>query len=143
MTAVTGMDIVREARTWLDVRWRHQGRNRQGVDCIGLPVCVRAGLGLETIDVTDYSRTSTDESMLVYCRQYMREVQALLPGDVAVMAFDNQRHMAIVGNYPVDGEVSIIHAGAFWRRVIEHRLDSVWQRRIIGRFRFPEVIACS
>ena len=34
---VTREMVVAEARTWIGVKWRHQGRTREGVDCIGLP----------------------------------------------------------------------------------------------------------
>ncbi len=34
------------ARTWIGVPWRHQGRNRSGIDCGGLVVKVGQELGL-------------------------------------------------------------------------------------------------
>lgn len=138
---MTRADIVREARTWLGVRWRHQGRTRDGIDCAGLVIKVAHGCGLTDFDTADYGRVASDESMMALCREHLLPVTTLQPGDVVVMAFENQRHMAIVGDYPqAAGEVSIIHAYALGRRcVIEQRLDSVWARRIIGRFSFPQV----
>lgn len=137
---MTGADVVAAARAWVGVRYRHQGRSREGVDCIGLPACVRAELGLVTLDVTDYAARATDESMLNWCRENMVAVSELLPGDILVMAFGTDRHMAIVGDYP-HGGLSIIHAYLDNRRVVENRLDEVFMARVIGQFRFPEVMA--
>lgn len=36
-------EVIVEARTWLGVPFRHQGRSRTGVDCIGLVIAVLAG----------------------------------------------------------------------------------------------------
>jgi cell wall-associated NlpC family hydrolase len=137
---VNGIDIVLKAREMLGVRYRHQGRSREGVDCIGLPALVRAELGLETIDVTDYPRRATDESMRDWCRDHMVAVDEIQPGDILVMAFGTDRHMCIVGDYPHGGH-SIIHAYIDNRRVVENRLDEAFAARVIGRFRFPEVAA--
>lgn len=137
---MTGADVVTAARSFLDVRYRHQGRSRDGVDCIGLPACVRAELGLQTLDVTDYAPRATDESMLEWCREHMAAVVDLRPGDVLVMSFGPDRHMAIVGDY-LHGGFSIIHALIGNRKVVENRFDDEYARRVIGRFRFPEVTA--
>lgn len=138
----TAMEIVNESRTWLGVRWLHQGRSRAGVDCIGLVIQVAHALALTDFDTRDYGRYATDETMLDLCRTHLQSVaaNATAPGDIAVFAFDRQRHIGIIGDYPAAGELSLIHAHAVNRHVVEHRLDAVWQRRIIGRFRFPGVM---
>ena len=49
--------IVAEARRWIGVRWRHQGRSRSGVDCIGLCLCaVEAATGTAFSAPATYSR---------------------------------------------------------------------------------------
>lgn len=134
--------VVKEARTWLGVRWQHQGRTRDGVDCAGLVVKVAHALGYSTFDTTDYTRQARDETMLALCREHLQPVPlaAVEPGDVLVLAFENQRHMAIVGDYPyAPGELSLIHAYALApHKVVEMRLDSVWRARVLGAFRFTE-----
>jgi cell wall-associated NlpC family hydrolase len=49
-------DIVAAARGWIGVPWRHQGRSRAGVDCVGLIVVVCRELGLSDYDSTVYGR---------------------------------------------------------------------------------------
>lgn len=47
---VTRADVVAEARSWVGVPFRHMGRDRRGVDCIGLVVVVGRALGLPVVD---------------------------------------------------------------------------------------------
>lgn len=139
---MTGADIVRVARGFIGVRYRHQGRNRDGVDCIGLPVCVRAELGLPAMDASGYGKSSTGSEMLDYCRANMAEVsrEDLAPGDLLVQMDGIVRHMAIVADC-VYGGLSIIHAWLPNRRVVECRLDDYFMQTVRGCFRFPEVVA--
>lgn len=137
---VKGSEVVAAARRWLNVRYRHQGRNRDGVDCIGLPVCVRQDLDLRPMDAGAYARRTTDSEMLEFCRRNMREVSRanLQPGDILVQMHGVVRHMAIVADYPFGG-LSIIHAWLPNRKVAECRLEDEFMRDVRGCFRFPEV----
>lgn len=134
------MQVVTEARSWLGVRWAHQGRSREGIDCAGLVIRVARDLGYTRFDTTAYARQATDETMLALCAQHLQpvDVAVIAPGDVLVLAFENQRHMGVVGNYFAGG-LSLIHAYALApHRVVEVRLDSTWRARILGAFRFIE-----
>ena len=137
---MTGAEIVSVARTFLGSRYVHQGRSRAGLDCIGLPVCVRAELGLPELDVSGYARATTDAEMLNFCRTYMAVVARsdLQPGDILVQMNGTVRHMAVVADY-LHGGLSIIHAWLPRRRVVECRLDDHFMATVRGCFRFPEV----
>jgi len=139
---VSGADVVHAARSFIGCRYRHQGRSREGVDCIGLPVLVRAELGLAALDVEGYARRTTDSEMLNFCRSHMHEVRRdqMQPGDLLVCMHGVTRHMAIVGDYP-GGGLSIIHAHLPNKKVVECRLDEVFMKIVRGCFRFPEVTA--
>lgn len=142
----TAEAFVGEARTYLGVRWRHQGRSREGVDCIGLPVvCAAAVRGLDIPlpdyrpPIPDYRPTTNDEAMLRGCQQYLQPVATAdaQPGDIVVLGFEKQRHMAILGDYP-GGGLSLIHAYLPNGKVVEMRLDDAWRGRILSVFRLPE-----
>ena len=149
--SVTGADVVRVARTFTEdkgagraaVRYRNQGRSRDGVDCIGLPVCVRAELGLAAFDAEPgYATTSTGSEMLDYCKANMVEVSRdeMRPGDILVQMSGVVRHMAIVCDYPpCPDSLGIIHAWIRNRRVCECRLTDEFMATVRGCFRFPEV----
>jgi cell wall-associated NlpC family hydrolase len=140
--SVSGADVVRVARSFLGVKYRHQGRSREGVDCIGLPVCVRAELGLVPMDSFGYAKRSEGSEMLDYCRSHMVSVDrsSLRPGDLLVQMSGVIRHIAIVGGYP-SGGLSIIHAHLPNKKVVECRLDDQFMKTVRGCFRFPEVTA--
>lgn len=131
---------VTEARTWLGVRWLHQGRTREGIDCAGLGILVAQQAAGIDFDKTDYPRQATDETMIELCERFMDRVSPadMAPGDIAIFAFANQRHMAVVGDY-VFGGLSLIHAYAPARKVVETRFDEVWRGRLRRAFRFREV----
>lgn len=133
-------DLVIEARTYLGVKWLHQGRSREGIDCVGLPiVCAQKILGTK-FKHPDYGRVSEDESMMNMCVLHLNPIDMsdMSPADVIVLGYGKQRHMALLGNYP-GGLLSIIHSYLPNRKVVECRLNAAWRRRIIAAFRFREI----
>lgn len=136
--------FIATARTYLGVPWVHQGRSRDGIDCLGLIVeAARISHG-NTVDVRDYAAQAQDETMLQLCQQHMDRVQPfeLCPGDVVILKYHNQRHMALVADYPAPGELALLHASSLHGKVVEHRLDAAWRRLVLAAFRLREA-ACS
>ena len=133
-------DIVAAARTHMGTPWVHQGRTRDGVDCLGVVTQVARATHGSTVDLTNYTAQAMDETMLDMCAQHLDPVAAgdWQPGDVVVMRFENNRHMGILGDYRGGEGLSVIHASSTRGQVVEHRLDSVWRRRCLGAFRFRE-----
>lgn len=137
----TPSDVVAVARRYLNTRWHHQGRSPAGVDCAGLVICVAHELGLSTFDTRDYGRLPAADAMREVMRTHCTELPAdkLAPGLVAMMRFESEpQHLAIVSNYLYGGH-SIIHALMQSRRVVEHRLDELWLRRIVSLYALPGV----
>jgi len=128
---ITRQDIINAARNYLGVRYKHQGRTRFGLDCLGLVVRVAHDLGLTNEDSTDYGTVPDG-------RRLMREMDARLdiitnaqPGDVLLIRFDkNPQHLAIMT------DKGIIHSYAQVRGVVEHRLDEEWANRIVRSYSF-------
>lgn len=144
---MTGAEITTAARGWTGVRWLHQGRSRDGIDCLGLVLVVAHELALTDFDTRDYARQAEDESMLEQCREHLFEIPraAARPGDVPVMRFGTNRHIGIFGDY-VHGGLSLIHAfSQAPRKVVEHRFNDDWLRghgaSLLAVFRFPGVTA--
>lgn len=131
---VTREQIVEAARAYLGVRWRHQGRTAQGMDCLGLIVAVARDLGLPHVDQTDYSRQPDGVRLRQELEAQMDRVETFQPGDVLMMRFDlNPQHVALVTDR------GIIHSYAQARRVVEHGMDDLWRKRVISAYRFREV----
>lgn len=140
------MTPVEIARTFLPsperpngTPWRHQGRSRDGMDCLGLARFCYAAYGI--LDKTNYSQDPRDGDLEngvverfgppVAIGRKLNGVSdsVLRVNDLVVMAFPRVvRHVGIIGDHP-DG-FSLIHTDAMVKRVTEHRLDIHWLRRI-------------
>lgn len=144
------MQVVEAARAWLGTRWQHQGRVRGvGCDCAGLVLEVSRALELHTAEqlaeveaaVAGYSR-QPDGRLRGLCERLLHETtpELMQPGDVLLMRTERDpQHLGIAGPYPAPGEMSLIHASALHRKVVEHRLDAVWRRAVVGVFVLPGV----
>lgn len=138
---VTTTQIVDEARKWKGVPWRHQGRTERGIDCAGLVVCVAKELGLSDFDTTDYQRTAQQHKLLGYFREHMdaRPLKDVRPGDVILFRDSAYPcHVAMVGES--NGRLSIIHAHAERRVVLEEPLTEHWRGKWVAAFRFKGVV---
>lgn len=129
-------EIVAAARSFLGVPFRHQGRTRHGLDCIGLVVAVARDLGRYEGDVTGYQRRTSGNSFMAQMQaEGLRDVpwECRLPGDVVLM-HDNHYpcHVAILSETD-----RIVHAFALRRQVVEEVLTEHWKRRLVGVYRLP------
>ena len=125
-------ELVRIARTWLGVPFAHQGRNRAGVDCGGLLIVVGREAGLEIIEPDAYSMSPDPAvirtSLLAHCDPI--QISDAQPGDVYWISFAGEpRHVALAS------DIGIIHAWASPKKVVEHRVDEQWRRRIQAAYR--------
>lgn len=116
-------DVVEQARSWLGVRWKHQGRDRAGVDCAGLLVCVLQTLGIPHTDRQDYREHPDSRVLMSHLRSnlILAADGARVPGRVAVF---RERllpcHIGILSRQR--DAIHIIHARANRRLVIEEPL---------------------
>ena len=133
-------DIVAAARGWLGVPWRHQGRSRRGVDCVGLLVCVARELGVPVRDFTAYARHADTFDFVEHFRRNLKPVRLpeKAPGDVLVFAESAYPcHCGILSERY--GAPHLIHAHALRRRVVEEPLAGEWPARLRLAFRFPHL----
>lgn len=109
----------------LGVPWRHCGRDRTGVDCIGLVVYGLRKTGQEPKDVTNYARARAHYVL----DQLMRE--SLEPTGCIVL-LNIGKHPSHVG--VVIGD-DLIHADSNLGFVTMHGFDSKWRRRVRATFK--------
>ncbi|AIL64482.1 hypothetical protein NOVO_00355 [Rickettsiales bacterium Ac37b] len=153
--------IIEEARSWLGTKFHHQGRlkkskdNCGGCDCIGLIIGIAAkfkllskqsdNLLLKDCDNTSYPKIPNGTSLYTKLSLHLQEIEInqLQYADILLFNFnDNPQHVALVSNYITynnDQIFSIIHAYIKARKVVEHRLDTIWKKRITAVFRFREL----
>lgn len=104
--------VLAIARTWLKTPWHHRARVKgAGVDCAQILIAVYAEAGLiDEFDTGDYPPDwmmhRSQERFLEFVRQYADQVDAPLPGDLALYFVGRCfSHGAIVTAWP-----EIIHA---------------------------------
>lgn len=132
---VTRNQVIDTARDYLGVPYQHQGRTRNGLDCIGLAIVVAHDLGLTDFDIDGYGRVPSGKRMSMQLSAECTKLRngSAKPGDLLHMAYEKQpQHIALVT------DKGIIHADS-QRGVVEHRLDSAWRARIRGAYRLPGV----
>lgn len=131
-------DLVQCARSYLGVRWLHQGRSRLGLDCVGLLVLVARDMGLSDYDTVDYGRRTVGQEFLRHFRRNMdeRPVAAAESGDVLLFRDSKYScHSSIVGRN-ADG-LTIIHSHMLKHRVVEESLtQGDWMLRRVACFAF-------
>ena len=131
--------VIAEARRWIGVRWRHQGRSfSHGVDCIGLCLKVAENMGAEVPEVTGYPRRQNGSQLVSTMAKILKPVPCLRwqQGDIALFKD---------GGFPVhtgflglkDGQKTVIHAHARRRKVVEEVLDMFGSP--VAVFRLKEV----
>lgn len=150
---IQGAAVAAEARTWLGTRFHHQAHLKGvGCDCVGLVLGVGKALGIFPADLTSrpefapyvgYSRMPSGGRLEQACARFAVQipVSEIRPGDVVLFNFNGApSHAAIVGDYPAGG-LSIIHAYAVTRKVVESRFDEGWASRVAAAYRLPGVNA--
>lgn len=133
--SITAAQLVSSAREFIGVRYRHQGHDETGVDCIGLLFAAAERAGLDILEYCplskgeappkwDYSRRPTEEG-LARMRRWSRQLATPVPGCVIFFQFPqaaDPQHFAIF-----TGD-TIVHALAIRQRVLEQSYREPWLR---------------
>lgn len=138
---VTRDAVVAETRSWIGVRWLHQGRNRHGIDCIGLVVVVRSALAIGDYDLTGYPREPDGTFMTHFFRAGGVRVPILDAKPADLLLFRDARSPCHVGIVTVrDGEVMrMVHAHTTRRKVVEEPVIHEWQQKWVAAIQMPDV----
>ncbi|HEU4589383.1 MAG TPA: NlpC/P60 family protein [Steroidobacteraceae bacterium] len=139
-TLIPSSTVVAEARGWVGTPFRHQGRARHGIDCIGLAIEVAKACGVldGEYGFDAYPRTPQSGVMLAELRRLCFPVGRAAPGTLIVCQWHRDpQHVAIVA----DGHhgPTLIHALQSAGKVVEHGYDAVWQRVTKHVFALPGV----
>jgi cell wall-associated NlpC family hydrolase len=142
---ITAQAVADAAASYEGVKWRHQGRDRNGIDCLGLLVMVAIDLGIEgaekfvRYDFRNYGRLPPNRLAQELISAGMLRAQPGI-GRVGLFAQPGTypSHVAIFG----DGEM--IHALPSNDRknpgkVVRHGYTAHWPSQFRGAFAFPGV----
>jgi len=138
--------LVAQARLYLGVRFAHQGRSKTtGVDCLGLLLCVAEDAGLtlrqhavRRYDRTDYGAYPCPNMLRTQLDHALIATDEMRVGHILLLNIEGRpQHLALVSDYQHTESFGMIHAYAPMRKVVEHRLDGMWQNAIEQRYRVP------
>lgn len=127
MYQVSRQQIIDAARSFLGVRYRHQGRDPEtGLDCVGYLKAVAMRINYPFItDVEGYKRTVSYEVLYGIMVEILDEipVEEALPGDFYFMRMGSKirPHVAVKVS-----DTRLIHAyndGVNTQRIIEHPIE--------------------
>lgn len=95
--------------------YKHQGRSREGVDCLGLLVCSARECGVQVVDNLNYRRAPDPEIMRAGLLNHMTTVKRedLQVGDVLFIRWPRDAypvHLAVISRGEDKKTFQIVHA---------------------------------
>jgi NlpC/P60 family putative phage cell wall peptidase len=138
--AVRRQTIVSTAREWIGTPFVHAGRQKGlACDCIGLFLGVARELGIADYEPANYSaQVDADFLRTEIERFFVNVFSEPEAGDLLLLRFNARAtHCAMA-----TGDGTMIHAydSPTIRRVVEHRFDDYWRRRLVAVYRLRELI---
>lgn len=136
---ITAQQLVDGARSWIGVPFRHQGRSRLGVDCVGLPLCVMGELGILPEGYADkplYGRQPNSRDQLDVVERFCTRLESPENGCLVMIIWPKVKwpsHVALL-----DGG-HMIQAYEQSGRVVKHRYGQPWLRMTHSVWRLPGV----
>ncbi len=141
-------DIANIAIDWELVPFKHQGRVRAGIDCIGLIVEICKSLELQSNDgsllaehdMQGYSREPAKGLLESYLQRLLVPVSGdWYLGDVLLFTFEQwPQHCGVVTRCNDDWMI-FTHASQPAGKVIASRMDARWKSQLVGHYRFSDV----
>lgn len=141
MTApVKGSDIMAYAQSFVGVRWQHQGRSRNGIDCLGLIELTLRHFNLYPAELNDlpldYTRFPS-KRMMLEVRRRMSVLTKPNSGGIGLFKYLQQPYAFHIGFV---GSTTLIHSDLMVGRVVEQSFRHPWTNRCTGIYAIPGVI---
>jgi hypothetical protein len=137
---MTRDEVVFVARAFVGKPWRHQGRNDQGLDCVGLLVAVARILKVPHEDRVDYPRDPSNHNLLEHLRKFSVYVNPTsnLHGTIGI--FRESMLPCHVGFFTeVNGVRTLIHSAAKRRLIVEEYFIPT-KFKLVEVRAFPELV---
>lgn len=136
--AVTAAAVVDRARSYIGTPWRHQGRDSNGCDCVGLIIMVASDLNLISGPIrANYGRLGQLELVAeVRARCTPAGVVAAVEGALALICWPGESEPAHAGI--LTGR-NIIHSYRNAGGVVEHGYRNPWPRWTHSLWHLPGV----
>jgi cell wall-associated NlpC family hydrolase len=122
---------VEAARTYLGVRWHHLGRDRHGVDCVGLLLAAADDCAIPHTKPPPYPRGHRGFDLIAACALIGNEVRIPDAQDGDILLFTDSLFPCHMGIRTTKHDVPhVIHAHAVRRKVLEEPLIGELERAL-------------
>lgn len=127
----TRKEFVEAARSYVGVKFRMYGRDRTGLDCVGLLFAAASDVGIKAKDFRDYSRNPEVKKLQDMLEAYTRPVATKHPVHGYVVKLRQLLFPMHVGILAVEkGVVSVINANIKKKYVVEDSWDD-WKDLVL------------
>jgi cell wall-associated NlpC family hydrolase len=136
---IPAAEVVNEARSLLGTPYRHQGRSKTAVDCIGLIVVVARELELfdpNRLIPANYSARPKDGLLEKNVAEVCMRVDVVEPGLIALFRWSPRAPAAHCAILTDDG---MIHSYKTVGCVVEHGYRAKWPTRLHSLWRMHRV----
>ena len=124
--------VTELARTWLDVPYKHQGRVKDGCDCLGLivnlDIICKNGQNLRYYDQRKYRRILNSNILLETLDNLLVtiDVKDIQPGNIALLKVGNwPQHLVVIDE--IQPHISIIHSYSQVKKIVKQLLPAAWE----------------
>jgi cell wall-associated NlpC family hydrolase len=133
-------ELIAQARSWLGVPYLHQGRSRNGADCLGFLACMLAELGSRTfLDALPNNYPRNPQSILaVAAPKLATPLEVEVPGALVLFQFPLTKYPSHAGILTRDG--TFIHTFEPVKRVVEVGYRAPWPARARSVWAAPLVM---
>jgi cell wall-associated NlpC family hydrolase len=132
--------MIAHARSMLKTKWRHLGRSKTGVDCLGLVILSLKAAGYKIKYERKYGREPWNDGLREALKDHFGEpitgFENFKVGDIALLKWEQNSepaHVGIIADYKFGG-LSLIHSYSLVA-VTEHRIDNKWKQAIVEVYR--------
>ncbi len=136
--------LIKEARSWIGTKFKHQGRVKisntdpGGCDCLGfilgLGIKTKTGQLLSEFDPKVYPRFLNSNLLQEQLDNLLYKAENIETGDIILFKINIwPQHLAIVS--AIEPHINIIHSYAQARMVVEQYLPADWKRNVVGIYR--------
>lgn len=131
--------VLKECRSYIGVKWKHQGRSRRGVDCVGFLLLALKSVDIEVLEIKGYARIPDGFALKKIMDEQPRMKKVYPPyeiGDILLLKIRKEpQHVAILCDRS-SGNLGMIHSyNGGERKVVEHDFADYWKEKIVQAYR--------
>lgn len=132
--------LIDDVRNFVGLPYHHQGRDENGLDCVGLIIAALRLQGIDPQAPADYGKNPPGDLLPRLINQsglfYEVPPDQRLPGDMLLFVIRREpQHLGLLVERREDGVEIMVHSADVVMRVQAATLGEAWVRRIAAVYR--------